>query len=118
MHPTGFRAKCTEAVRRARADHKKLKFASPLDRSDRPPEFANVEWEVVVFDEETADGLVSRLRPDVHAKGTDYTERTVPERGSVRAAGGSVAIAGDPKDHSTRDFISRILVRFGKQNGR
>ena len=73
---------------------------------------------VVVFDEETADGLVSRLRPDVHAKGTDYTERTVPERGSVRAAGGSVAIAGDPKDHSTRDFISRILVRFGKRNGR
>ena len=72
---------------------------------------------VVVFDGETADGLVSRLRPDVHAKGADYTESTVPEREAVRAAGGSVVIAGDPKDHSTRDLISRILARFGKRNG-
>lgn len=67
---------------------------------------------VVVFDDETADGLVRRLRPHVHAKGTDYTESTVPERDTVRAAGGTVAIAGDPKHHSTRDLISLIVERF------
>jgi rfaE bifunctional protein nucleotidyltransferase chain/domain len=68
---------------------------------------------VVVFDEDTVDGLVSRLRPDVHAKGTDYTEDSVPEREIVRATGGRVAIAGDPKDHSTRDLIRTIVSRFG-----
>jgi len=68
---------------------------------------------VVVFDEDTVDGIVSRLRPDVHAKGTDYTEDSVPEREIVRATGGRVAIAGDPKDHSTRDLIRTIVSRFG-----
>jgi rfaE bifunctional protein nucleotidyltransferase chain/domain len=68
---------------------------------------------VVVFDEDTADRLVSLVRPDVHAKGTDYTESTVPEAASVRAAGGRVAIVGDPKDHATRDLITRVRERFG-----
>jgi rfaE bifunctional protein nucleotidyltransferase chain/domain len=67
---------------------------------------------VVVFDDDTADGLVRRLRPDVHAKGTDYTRESVPEREAVRAAGGQVAIAGDAKDHSTRDLITLIVDRF------
>jgi rfaE bifunctional protein nucleotidyltransferase chain/domain len=68
---------------------------------------------VVVFDGDTVDELVRRLRPDVQAKGTDYTEDSVPERESVRAVGGRVAIAGDRKDHSTRDLISRIVAQFG-----
>ena len=63
---------------------------------------------VVVFEEDTADRLVSLLRPDIHAKGTDYTEASVPEAASVRAAGGRVAIVGDPKDHGTRDVIAQI----------
>ena len=65
---------------------------------------------VVIFQEDTADELVARLRPDVHAKGTDYTTETVPEAATVRAAGGRVAIAGDPKSHSTRDVIAAILA--------
>jgi rfaE bifunctional protein nucleotidyltransferase chain/domain len=69
---------------------------------------------VVLFDDETADRLVRRLRPDVHAKGTDYAEATVPERETVKAIGGSVAIAGDPKAHATSDLIRLILERFGK----
>jgi len=68
---------------------------------------------VVVFEEDTVDRLVGALRPDVQAKGTDYTEATVPERAAVLAAGGRVAIAGDPKDHSTRDLIRAIVERFG-----
>jgi bifunctional ADP-heptose synthase (sugar kinase/adenylyltransferase) len=48
------------------------------------------------------------LAPDVHCKGTDYTVETVPERATVLAYGGRIAIVGDPKDHSTRDLISRI----------
>ena len=63
---------------------------------------------VVVFEEDTADRLVALLRPDVHAKGTDYTAASVPEAASVRAAGGRVAIVGDPKDHGTRDVIAQI----------
>jgi D-glycero-beta-D-manno-heptose 1-phosphate adenylyltransferase len=70
---------------------------------------------VVVFGEDTVEELVRRLRPDVQAKGTDYTEETVPERESVRAVGGRVAIAGDPKNHSTRDLIGRIVAHFGDE---
>lgn len=68
---------------------------------------------VVLFGEDTVDALVERLRPDVHAKGTDYTEESVPERRAVESAGGRVAITGDPKDHSTRDVIKTIVARFG-----
>ena len=69
---------------------------------------------VVIFDDDTADGLVATLSPDVHAKGTDYTAETVPERAAVLAAGGKVAIAGDPKTHATRDLIRTIVERFGR----
>ncbi len=69
---------------------------------------------VVVFDDDTADGLVALVRPAVHAKGTDYTAESVPERASVLAAGGRIAIAGDAKQHSTRDVIAEILARFGR----
>ena len=67
---------------------------------------------VVVFDEDTADGLLGALRPDVHAKGTDYTEATVPEAETARAVGAEVVIAGDPKAHSSRDLIRAIAERF------
>ena len=67
---------------------------------------------VLVFDTPTVDGILEELRPDVHAKGTDYTEESVPERETVRAYGGQVAVAGDPKDHSTRDLIHTILTKF------
>jgi rfaE bifunctional protein nucleotidyltransferase chain/domain len=67
---------------------------------------------VVVFEEDSAETLITRLRPDVHAKGTDYTEQSVPERATVESLGARVAIAGDPKTHSTRDLIATILTRF------
>ncbi|HEY7870591.1 MAG TPA: adenylyltransferase/cytidyltransferase family protein [Methylomirabilota bacterium] len=70
---------------------------------------------VVVFEEDSAETLITRLRPDIHAKGTDYTEQSVPERATVEALGARVAIAGDPKTHSTRDLIQTILTRFSPQ---
>ena len=66
---------------------------------------------VTIFDEPTVEELLLALKPDVHAKGTDYTVDTVPEREVVRSYGGQVAIVGDPKDHST----SQILSRMGEQ---
>jgi D-glycero-beta-D-manno-heptose 1-phosphate adenylyltransferase len=66
---------------------------------------------VLMFDAPTVDGILNDLRPDIHAKGTDYTEESVPERETVLAYGGQVAIAGDPKDHSTRDLIKTILSK-------
>jgi rfaE bifunctional protein nucleotidyltransferase chain/domain len=63
---------------------------------------------VTIFDEPTATELLLAIRPDVHAKGTDYTEETVPERDVVRSYGGSVRIVGDPKDHSTSELLSRF----------
>lgn len=69
---------------------------------------------VVVFGDDTADALVAGLRPDVHAKGTDYTTDSVPEAATARAVGARVAITGDPKSHSTRDLIAKILATFTK----
>jgi rfaE bifunctional protein nucleotidyltransferase chain/domain len=63
---------------------------------------------VTIFSEPTVAPLLMLLRPDVHCKGTDYTLDTVPERETVRAYGGRIAIVGDPKDHSTRDLLARI----------
>ena len=62
---------------------------------------------VLIFDSLDVRELIRLLRPDVHAKGTDYTEETVPERDVVIACGGRVAIVGDPKDHSTTEFLRR-----------
>ena len=69
---------------------------------------------VVVFEEDTADALIAAIRPAIHAKGTDYTTDTVPERDTVRRYGGRVAIVGDPKDHATRDAIQTIVERFAR----
>jgi D-glycero-beta-D-manno-heptose 1-phosphate adenylyltransferase len=66
---------------------------------------------IVVFDEPDVRQVIDVLRPAVHAKGTDYTEETVPERDRVDACGGTVRITGDPKDHSTRDVIKTIVQR-------
>ena len=63
---------------------------------------------VVIFPEFNVEQLLERLRPDVHAKGTDYTPETVPERAVAARLGIRVAIAGDPKQHSTSDLFSRI----------
>jgi rfaE bifunctional protein nucleotidyltransferase chain/domain len=63
---------------------------------------------VTIFDEPTVAELLLALKPDVHAKGTDYTTDTVPERNVVRSYGGQVAIVGDPKDHSTSAIIARL----------
>jgi rfaE bifunctional protein nucleotidyltransferase chain/domain len=68
---------------------------------------------VVLFDEPDVSHVLDILRPAIHAKGTDYTEQTVPERDKVLAYGGEVRIAGDPKTHSTRDIIERILDKAG-----
>jgi D-glycero-beta-D-manno-heptose 1-phosphate adenylyltransferase len=63
---------------------------------------------VTIFDEPTVTELLLALKPDVHAKGTDYTEETVPERDVVRSYGGRVAIVGDPKDHSTSELLRKV----------
>jgi D-glycero-beta-D-manno-heptose 1-phosphate adenylyltransferase len=63
---------------------------------------------VTIFDEPTVAELLLALKPDIHAKGTDYTEDTVPERDVVRSYGGRVAIAGDPKDHSSSEMIEKV----------
>jgi rfaE bifunctional protein nucleotidyltransferase chain/domain len=62
---------------------------------------------VTVFDSLDVRDVIRLLRPDVHAKGTDYTADNVPERDEVIACGGRVAIVGDPKDHSTTELLRR-----------
>ena len=63
---------------------------------------------VTIFPEPTVTELLLAIKPDVHAKGTDYTEETVPERDVVRSYGGRVAIVGDPKDHSTSEILKKV----------
>jgi rfaE bifunctional protein nucleotidyltransferase chain/domain len=63
---------------------------------------------VTIFSEPTVKELLLALKPDIHAKGTDYTEDSVPERDVVRSFGGRVAIVGDPKDHSSSEMIETV----------
>ena len=63
---------------------------------------------VVVFSEPNVESLLEELRPDVHAKGTDYSAESVPERATADRLGIRVAIVGDPKDHSTRELLRSV----------
>jgi rfaE bifunctional protein nucleotidyltransferase chain/domain len=65
---------------------------------------------VTIFEEPTVGQLLLALKPDIHAKGTDYTVDSVPERDVVRSFGGRVAIVGDPKDHSSSEMIEKLAV--------
>jgi rfaE bifunctional protein nucleotidyltransferase chain/domain len=71
---------------------------------------ADVDY-VIIFDELDVNSLLREFHPDVHAKGTDYTAETVPERELARRLGIRVAIVGDPKQHSTRDLLARLRQR-------
>lgn len=62
---------------------------------------------VVIFDEPDVRALIREIRPNIHAKGTDYTEQSVPERDVVIACGGRVAIVGDPKNHSSSEILGK-----------
>jgi rfaE bifunctional protein nucleotidyltransferase chain/domain len=66
---------------------------------------------VVLFDEPDVSRVLDVLRPAIQAKGSDYTEETVPERDKVLGYGGAVRITGDAKDHSTKDIIQRIVTK-------
>ena len=79
-------------------------------RSELVAALESVDY-VVVFDEPTVAEILEELRPDIHCKGTDYTQETVPEREVMRRLGGAVRIVGDPKDHSTRDILAEIARR-------
>ena len=89
---------------------KRRTVATPVD--ERVEIVAAVRYVdyVTTFSEPTVELLLRLLKPDFHAKGTDYTPETVPEKDIVRAYGGQVAIVGDPKDHSTRDIIARLAA--------
>lgn len=77
------------------------------DRAELVAALRAVDY-VVIFPEPTVTPLLERLKPDVHCKGTDYAVDTVPERETVKAYGGRIAIVGDPKDHSTTDLLKRL----------
>lgn len=68
---------------------------------------------IVIFDEPDVRALIQEIRPDVQAKGTDYTRENIPERDEVRSYGGRVEIVGDPKDHSTTELLKQLQPRRG-----
>ena len=94
-----------EQVRKQKGEDRPL---IPQDqRAEIVSAFAAVDF-VTIFDEPTVAELLLALKPDIQAKGTDYTEDTVPERDVVRSYGGRVAIAGDAKDHSSSEMIEKV----------
>jgi rfaE bifunctional protein nucleotidyltransferase chain/domain len=94
-----------EAVRTLKGEGRPVMPA--LERAEIVAALACVDF-VTIFDTLTVEPVLRALRPDVHAKGTDYTAETVPERAIVAEYGGRVAIVGDPKDHSTTELLERM----------
>jgi len=82
-------------------------FQVEAERAEIVASFRHVDA-VTIFYEPTVEELIRAIRPEIHAKGTDYTVESVPEREIVKACGGRVAIVGDPKDHSSTDIIERL----------
>ncbi len=74
--------------------------------------FSCVDY-VTLFNEDTVENVLLALKPHVHAKGSDYTKETVPEKDTVRGYGGDIAITGGPKVKNTSDIIQEIGKRFG-----
>lgn len=95
-----------EQVRRLKGEGRP--FVPERERAETVASLRAVDY-VTVFHEPTVTELLLALRPDIHAKGTDYTEESVPERDVVRSYGGRVQIVGDPKDHSSSGMLSKIL---------
>jgi rfaE bifunctional protein nucleotidyltransferase chain/domain len=98
-----------ESVRALKGEGRPLMPAA--ERAEILASLADVDA-VVIFPEPDVRALVREIRPDVQAKGTDYTAENVPERDVVLECGGRVEIVGDPKDHSATEIIrSRIGTR-------
>lgn len=98
-----------ESVRALKGEGRPLMPAQ--ERAEILSALADVDA-VVIFRERDVRALIREIRPDIQAKGTDYTADTVPERDVVRECGGRVEIVGDPKDHSASEIIgSRLGVR-------
>jgi len=89
-----------------------------LERAELVAALASVDY-VIIFDEPDVEPLLEMLRPNVHAKGTDYTAESVPERAVADRLGIRVAIVGDAKNHSTRDLLAQLAGNksAGKKNG-
>jgi rfaE bifunctional protein nucleotidyltransferase chain/domain len=89
-----------------------------LERAELVAALESVDY-VIIFDEPNVEALLEMLRPNVHAKGTDYTAETVPERAVADRLGIRVAIVGDAKNHSTRDLLAHLAGNksAGKKNG-
>ncbi|MBS1795619.1 MAG: adenylyltransferase/cytidyltransferase family protein [Acidobacteria bacterium] len=97
-----------EQVRKLKGDGRP--FMPERERAEIVAALRFVDF-VTIFDEPTVTELIRAVRPDFHAKGTDYTVDSVPEREIVREYGGKVAIVGDPKDHSSSEFLGQIRKR-------
>jgi D-glycero-beta-D-manno-heptose 1-phosphate adenylyltransferase len=82
-------------------------FVPDIERAELIAALRDVDL-VTIFNEPTVEQLIRAIRPDVHAKGTDYTEDSVPERAIINEVGGRVAIVGDPKDHSSTEMIEAV----------
>jgi rfaE bifunctional protein nucleotidyltransferase chain/domain len=86
------------------------------ERAEILAAFACVDY-LTIFKEPNVERILRTLKPDVHAKGSDYTKKTVPERETVLAYGGRIAIAGGPKIRSTSEVIPRILAKLKYRGG-
>ncbi len=97
-----------ESVRGLKGEGRPLMPAA--ERAEILAALADVDA-VVIFPEQDVRALIRDVRPDVQAKGTDYTVDSVPERDAMREIGGRVEIVGDPKDHSASDIIRTRMQR-------
>ena len=94
-----------ESVRQLKGPNRPL--MPEAERAEILSAISSVDY-LLLFDDLTVDRILLELRPDIHAKGTDYSEASVPEAATVRSYGGRVAIVGDAKEHSTRDYLKRM----------
>jgi rfaE bifunctional protein nucleotidyltransferase chain/domain len=94
-----------ESVRKLKGEGRPV--MNELERAEILAALTDVDA-IVIFPEPDVRAIIREIHPDVHAKGTDYTAESVPERDEVTAYGGRIAIVGDPKDHSTTEILEQM----------
>jgi len=63
---------------------------------------------VVIFEEDTPVDVLAEIKPNIHVKGGDYTEETLPETSVVKQNGGIMKFIPFVEGRSTTNIINKI----------
>ena len=96
-----------ESVQRLKGPTRPLNYQD--DRAEVMSALSSVDY-VVIFDEDTPIKVLDKIKPDIHVKGGDYTEETLPETAVIKQGGGKIQFIPFVEGRSTTNIINKISL--------